>query len=382
MTKTLILVPFLGGGGTEYALLNILNHFFRENNHSNETVNLHLFVIFRGGKLDSKFESIKSDNFHVSYLTKNVYLYKLIGLIIRYKTGAQLLSKLFFRKAYDVGICFQESKWSTIIAYSDYFNKKVTWFHSVVNTNPGFIKVLTNKKRKYRYTKKINQFNKIVFVSLTAKEAFELEFGAFKESIVIYNLLNTNEIKSKALIKLDNCFNSNDTYKILMVGNLLEVKNYLFALDVFQLLNERKLKFEVAILGDGILRNKIELVIKEKKLMGKVFLKGFVMNPYPYYSEADLYFSCSLSEARPTACIDAIILEKPYLIPDIPAFREINELYAGGALYSEGSVESCVENYLKLYSLTKVDKKESALQNSINWEEIGAEYQHIISGCF
>ncbi|MDD3195064.1 MAG: glycosyltransferase [Paludibacter sp.] len=382
MTKTLILVPFLGGGGTEYALLNILNDYFRENNHSNERVSLHLFVIFRGGILDSKFESINSDNFHVSYFTKNVYLYKLIGLIIRYKTGAQLLSKLFFRKAYDVGICFQESKWSALIAYSDYFNKKATWFHSVVNTNPGFVKVLTNKNRLYRYKKKINQFNKLVFVSMTAKEAFELEFGAFKDSTVIYNLLNVNEIQSKALLKLENCFNSNDSYKILMVGNLLEVKNYPFALDVFQMLNERKLNFEVAILGDGILRNKIELVIKEKNLLGKVFLKGFVMNPYSYYSEADLYFSCSLSEARPTACIDAIMLKKPYLIPDIPAFKEIHELYAGGNLYSEGSVESCVENFFKIYSLTKVDMKESALQNSINWEEIGVEYQHIISGCF
>ena len=60
-------------------------------------------------------------------------------------------------------------------------------------------------------------------------------------------------------------------------------------------------------------------------MSNEVKLLGKKENPYFYIHHSDVFIMTSISEGLPTALCEALILEKPCIVPDITGCREVTD---------------------------------------------------------
>ena len=91
---------------------------------------------------------------------------------------------------------------------------------------------------------------------------------------------------------------------IVSAGRLIPEKGFDLLIKAFKkvLLNSSR-DIKLLILGEGIERKKLENLIIEERLEGKVILKGFVNNVYPYFKHAKLCVVSSRVEGFPNVLL-------------------------------------------------------------------------------
>lgn len=128
-----------------------------------------------------------------------------------------------------------------------------------------------------------------------------------KDSVsVVYNPVVSEEllIKSKASINHP-WLSHKDEAVILGVGRLIQQKDFVSLISAFNEVQQHK-PARLIILGEGEERGKLEALIEELGLEGKVDLPGFVSNPYAYMAKADVFVLSSAWEGLPTVLIEAL----------------------------------------------------------------------------
>ncbi|EOU2048711.1 glycosyltransferase, partial [Clostridium perfringens] len=191
--------------------------------------------------------------------------------------------------------------------------KYLQWIHIDISkvSNIDFI------DKQVKWYKKLDN---IICVSKVSKESFDKRYSELKnKTYVIYNFYNENKIKEMS--KSNNVFNRNN-FNILSVGRLVEQKGYERAINIFYRLKEEGYNFNWSIIGEGILREKLEKQIELLGLEKNIKLLGIKENPYPYIKQCDLFFLPSLYEGFPTVTIEAKILEKPVLATEVSGIKE------------------------------------------------------------
>lgn len=134
-----------------------------------------------------------------------------------------------------------------------------------------------------------------------------LQNGVHKEKLVtIYNPIDIDQIRVKSE---DDCVQVQKEY-LISVGRLSEVKNIPLMIDAFSIVLQKYPDLYLLIVGDGELKEQIDMYIKEKRLSEKILLLGTLSNPYPLMKGAKLVLSSSLSEALPTVVLEAFALGK------------------------------------------------------------------------
>lgn len=120
---------------------------------------------------------------------------------------------------------------------------------------------------------------------------------------VLYNALDLDDIALKASEPID--------FKgefFLSVGRLDSGKNHELLIRAYAGL--KNCDKSLIILGDGILRSRLETLIKELNLEGRVFLLGFDNNPYKYMAKCYAFVFVSLFEGFSNALIEALACGK------------------------------------------------------------------------
>lgn len=112
-----------------------------------------------------------------------------------------------------------------------------------------------------------------------------------------------------------------DTMRIIGVGRLTKQKDFETLIKAFEIV-ERQIICKLIILGEGEEREKLEALIREKGLENKVYLVGFVKNPYKYLNKSDLFVLSSLWEDQGHALIEAAYLRKPIVCTKCPRGQE------------------------------------------------------------
>lgn len=79
------------------------------------------------------------------------------------------------------------------------------------------------------------------------------------------------------------------------------------------------------VMGDGMLRNDLEVLIDELDLHQHVFLAGLRMNPFPVVKAADCCVLSSNHEGQPMVLLEAMALGKPIIATDINGNRGVLE---------------------------------------------------------
>lgn len=129
-----------------------------------------------------------------------------------------------------------------------------------------------------------------------------LNNGLNIKSTSIYNPIFSPEILNKA-----NSQKASYKKLYIAIGRLVPQKNFSLLIDAFHLVNQ-EIDTELMILGDGPLKNDLELQIKDLDLQNRVILKGFVDNPFQYLKIADVFVLTSLWEGFGNVIVEALSL--------------------------------------------------------------------------
>jgi glycosyltransferase involved in cell wall biosynthesis len=142
-----------------------------------------------------------------------------------------------------------------------------------------------------------------------------LKFIPFNgERFVLYNFLPDN------FFDLRQSTSSAGHLKCITIGNLKEVKNYNYLLEIFSNFQDKNITLD--IYGEGNLRN--ELQEKIDKLGLPVFLRGFAPDTRALFKNYDLFIQASLHEGFGLSVIEAMASGMPVFLSDIPVFHEIS----------------------------------------------------------
>lgn len=326
--KFLIHIPQLIYGGAEKVLVDFANYLI-EKGHEVEVLET-----YDRGFLKQQFNSKVTfncicsneytDKYYVSFdeivNEKNIFkkvkkiIKKVFITIVGYERLAHYFAKKNYKdKRFDVAINYLETQSPKFIIKSIYSRKKLQWIHidiSKVN-NIEFI------DKQIKWYKKIDN---IICVSEVAKVSFYNRFYELRNKTkIIYNFYNVNKIIETSVEA--GKLNQNE-FSILSVGRLVEQKGYERAINVFYRLKQEGYKFKWHIIGDGILKEKINNKINDLGLAEDIYLLGIKENPYPYIKQCDLFFLPSLYEGFPTVTIEAKVLKKPVLSTEVSGIRE------------------------------------------------------------
>lgn len=326
--KFLIHIPQLIYGGAEKVLVDFANYLV-EKGHEVEIIETYERGLLKP-EFNEKviFNSICSNKYTEKYYVsfdeilkeKNILkklkkvLKKIFITIVGYERLAYFFAKKIYKnKSFDVAINYLEIQSPKFIINSIKANKYLQWIHTDISKVNGIYFI----DKQVKFYKKIDN---IICVSKVAKVSFDERYIDLKsKTSVIYNFYDADKIKK--LSEGETIFNNNE-FNILSVGRLVEEKGYERAIEVFYRLREEGYKFKWYIIGDGILRGKLQEKVKSLRLENTVYLLGIKKNPYPYIKQCDLFFLPSLYEGFPTVTIEAKILEKPVLSTEVSGIKE------------------------------------------------------------
>lgn len=358
MKKNILFViwSFSAGGGAEKILANIVN------NMDNEKYNITILEYVNFGienELNNKNVKvlppiIKSKNKNliknISYLKK--YFLKLQEYIINKLVYIypKIIRRMFIKNDYDIEIAFNYLIPTFLIADSN-ANLKIAWNHGSIENLAE-----SNMKSKCLLQKKsLHKVDKIIAISDKTSESIKNLYPEVNSKIV--KISNGYDFKRiKELSQEDIEFNnSNNT--IIAIGRLDKHKNFDLLIESAKILNERRVDFNILILGDGDERVNLERKIKEYCLTDKINLLGYIQNPYPYILKSKILCLTSLAEGFPTVIVEGLFLGCPFVSTNVAGIDELSNNGECG-IVSESSPYEIANN---LEELLVTDEKRTKM---------------------
>lgn len=365
MKKLLVVAKSLGGGGSEVALIEFLNHLDR----NKYDVTLLLLdddteYSYRLKK-EIKIGYIKFDN---SFYHSLASMYALPGRIIKKIKLNKYLpiydflaehSRMPSLSYYDIAIDFYGygAFTTAFLALNVKARKKAVWLHD--EQMPWISNV-------ERY---LGNYDRIFGVSKAIKDTFNDRYPEYKEkSDIFYNVIDVKNILKKSTEFYPKEFTRN-VFNIVTVGRLTEQKGYDVSIKAARILKDKGIQFKWFAIGEGKDRQKLESLIRKLNLNNNFFLLGRRDNPYPYIKNCDLYVQFSRHEGYGLSVLEARILDKPIIVSNLVVFKEqIKDRWNGLiANFDEDSLASSIEEmYVNHRLRNKI--KTNVLKESINFD--------------
>tara|TARA_Y100000385_G_scaffold291856_1_gene373219 strand:+ start:6164 stop:8425 length:2262 start_codon:yes stop_codon:yes gene_type:complete len=166
-------------------------------------------------------------------------------------------------------------------------------------TNVEFPKLgISNRTSRFLVTVLYPLADKILVNSKKNLESLNEDFLIEKDKMdLFYNPFN---MPNKPI---DKQVKRSEILKILSVGRLDENKNVILLLKV---LAKVDFSFELKILGSGPLEKKLKAFVLANNLEDRVFFKGFVVDPTPYFRNSDVFVLCSKHEGYPNVLLESV----------------------------------------------------------------------------
>ncbi len=204
--------------------------------------------------------------------------------------------------------------WPTVIARLSVPKKipLITTIHAFIASSVEY------KYWRIRFLDKLSyRFRKSIII-VVAKGALQEYFTFLKlkpyKAYALYtfvdiNRFNTSNIKPKE---------PSPVFRVISVGALRTQKNFLYLVNAFARLKNESI--ELHIYGVGDMQQLLQQKIDESA--AKVTLKGEVKNIEQIIPQYDLYVMSSTFEGFSLSVLEAMAMEMPLLLSDIPSFRE------------------------------------------------------------
>jgi glycosyltransferase involved in cell wall biosynthesis len=164
----------------------------------------------------------------------------------------------------------------------------------------------------------------------------------------IYNPVDLTLIKKRSLAAAHYPWPRGQHEVILGVGRLIEQKGFSDLIRAFSQVRESVLS-KLMILGEGVLRSRLEALVASLNLQGDVHMPGFVDNPWAFMRDADLFVLSSHWEGLGNVIIEAMACGTPVVATDCDfGPREVIQHGKNGILVPVGDVERLAEQILLL----------------------------------
>ncbi|HAY73145.1 MAG TPA: hypothetical protein DCY31_04705 [Ruminococcaceae bacterium] len=234
-------------------------------------------------------------------------------------SSPNFVRKYLVRGKYDVEVAFCEGYSTKIIGNSGKRScKKIAWVHTDMIKNPWSERIFGSAEEE---KKCYENFDAIVCVSQTMKDAFVEKYGMEEKVFVLYNPLDFEGIIKKSAEKTD--FKFGDGMKFVLAGTFIKIKGFDRFVNVCERLKKDGEKFSALIMGDGEEKENIKKLISEKNLGDIIKILDFQTNPYSYIKKSDVYVCSSLAEGYSTAVSEAVALNVPVITTECSGMKEI-----------------------------------------------------------
>lgn len=153
-------------------------------------------------------------------------------------------------------------------------------------------------------------------------------YGLNKEKFIgCENVIDFSMIQSKANEEVDEDMLPwlADNPVFVISGRLSLEKDHVKLLRAFSRVVEAHDEARLIVMGDGMLRNDLELLVDELGLRHHVFLAGLRGNPFPVVKAASCFVLSSNHEGQPMVLLEAMALGKPIIATDIDGNRGVLE---------------------------------------------------------
>ena len=319
MKSVLFLMPSLPGAGAEKVLIEILRHI------DYTQYNVSLFLEYREGVyLQDVPDKVSIIALHGP---NNLWFQRLHRRLVErgwYAPFHEMVYRRMFLsllrgKRYDTIISFMEG--SAVKFHSYIFDKgkrNISWVHidfQQKHWSLDFFRDAEDERQCYE------KMDKIIFVSNDAKTGFDSLFHLSAEKYAVhYNIIDADRIRR--LSQMCTAEQKNK-FTICMLGRLNTQKRHDRAISVAKTLKELGYDFELWIIGDGELREKLENQIIEAGLQDVVKLKGFINPPYSMLAQADIFLNTSEAEGFSLVVAEAFCLGIPVVSTNVSGPREL-----------------------------------------------------------
>jgi glycosyltransferase involved in cell wall biosynthesis len=181
----------------------------------------------------------------------------------------------------------------------------------------------------------------LVCVSNDLKEHLIHGFG-FKPGklTVIHNGIELAEVQKKD--------RANDLRYLGSAGRFFPVKDYPLFVDIAHAVTQRSRNAKFLLAGDGPEKEKIQLKIRENKLLDNVSLLGHVDDMSSFYNGLDIYLNTSVHEGIPMSILEAMSYGLPIIAPKTGGITEIVRDGKDGFLIDHRSIEDFSKGCLQL----------------------------------
>ncbi len=306
MIKVLFLIDTLDGGGAEKVLRTLVN------NLDQDQFEITVQTVESADPTNYLAPGIryKAINRCRTALGKKLYSYW-----IRLCAEAKWLYPLYIKGDYDIEVAYLECGPTKMLSGStNKTAKKLAWVHCDLTKKPGVLESLEKQSKYYR------AYDKVICVSQSVKDSFVSLFGTTPESLVLYNVVDEQDILNKAAAFDPGKY---DCFTFLSVGRLSHQKGYDRLLEACKLLKEDGCEFHLQILGTGPEEAALKAMAEEYDLCNQVSFLGFQENPYPYMKAADAIVCASRCEGFSTVVTEALILGKPVVTTPCSGMQEL-----------------------------------------------------------
>ncbi|MGL5384031.1 MAG: glycosyltransferase [Culicoidibacterales bacterium] len=336
-TKLLFMMINMNIGGTEKALLNLLD----EIDPNNFTVTVVLLEA-TGGFLTDIPDWVQVEYLQGYERVKELYKkapFQAAKQLMRagklMQATAFFATHLIYKVTHNRHLYFQvltkylsqvEGDYDIAIAYAgpmdliSYYvthkikaEKKVQWVHFDV-TKIGF---------DAQYAAKLYQpFDKIYVVSSEGRAKFIDLLPKFaNKTEVMHNLISTKKIQQLAQ-KGQGFTDEFSGVRIVTVGRLSHEKGQDLIMQVVAKLKRDGYNIRWYVIGEGNLRSTCEALIAQYNIETECILLGSQKNPYPYMKQADLYVQTSRHEGYCITLAEAKALQKPIVTTNFTGASE------------------------------------------------------------
>ncbi|GBR75425.1 glycosyl transferase group 1 [Candidatus Termititenax persephonae] len=139
-----------------------------------------------------------------------------------------------------------------------------------------------------------------------------------------------------------------DLLLVGIVGRLVPVKNHEYFLSIAQEVCRQTAAVRFILIGDGELRAKLEIAVREKGLQDRVFFAGFLTEPKEIYSDLDIVVLTSRNEGTPVTLIEAMACGKPVVSTEVGGVADIIDDGRTGCLAPQNQPVAFAEKILRL----------------------------------
>lgn len=346
--KLLMLRPTLGQGGADRVTLTLLQSLDRT------LFDLSLALMRREGEWIDEVPGDVSV-FSLNASTSWTAWLPLIGLLRRERPD----------------ILFSTSSGSNVVAVLAHLlaggrgrlilSERNVLLHGRIGLKRRFVFLL--KRLLYR------QADHITAVSQGVKDDLVRQLKLAPDSIsVVYNPIVSERMVTEAAEVVEHPWFDGRTLVILGAGRLVMEKDFETLIRAFALVRS-EVEAKLVILGEGPLRNELELLAEELGVGEDVWFGGFVKNPFKYMARCTVFVLSSRFEGLPGVLVQAMACGAAVISTNCPAGpSEIIRQGEDGFLVPMGDVAVLAERIKYLLANVEVREvmagraRESALQ--------------------